>query len=163
LNGLDLLARSRGRWRYRCPCPAEIGGSFEVNAPARILGACGAQQIAVEELNGFVFDGAQDSIGQSGRIAPGLAHVCRGSEHTPPFARAWTDLVEEKQWTIGGLKEDWIPTGLPFAIGLDSVRHFHNFRPFPFNLARDPDSHIRRPLVLPAEPGTDQSTRRLRK
>ena len=70
------------------PGPAQVGRPFEVDAPAPVLGAGGAQQRAVGEHDRLVLDRAEDTLGEPARPRPGPAAVVRRREHPPPRARA---------------------------------------------------------------------------
>src|SRR5215510_12730548 len=79
------------------PRLAEVGGVFEVDAPAVVFGTGRAEQFAVADLDWLVLDWPHDAVWQPPRLAPSLPAVLRSNHHSPPLARAGADFIKEQQ------------------------------------------------------------------
>ena len=168
LDGLDLFAIVQRRGAL--PGFAEVAGALEVSGPSFLfffaggLGflAGGAEDAAVWELDGFVFDGAEDAFWQAMRVCPSLTTVGGGGEHAPPGLGGGPCFVKQHQGAVFWLEQDGVPGGVAddgaIAEGvLDAVGDLDARGPLACNLARDPDADIGIFFVGATEPGGDEA------
>src|SRR6185295_1758772 len=93
LNGSELCAVVE---RFGLlPLCAEVTCAFDVNSPARVLGARSAHESSVFQLNRFVLYGPENSIRKPRGFRPRRAAIGRSHKHAPPLTRAGADFVEE--------------------------------------------------------------------
>ena len=154
LDGGDGVAIVDGRGGL--PGEAEVTGALEVDAPAAAFDAGGAKDFAVGELDGFVFYGAEDAVGEAAGFGPGFAVVVRGEHHAPPSGGAGADFVEEEKRAVGGLEEDGVPARETVGGGLDAVGELDGRGPVVGFVNGRPDADVGRALAGAAEPGGDE-------
>lgn len=138
-----------------------IGSELEVGCPA--AGTVGgfvagrAEDIAVRELDGFIFDGAEEAVGEASGWGPRGAAVVAGFEFAPPFFGAGADFVEEHEGAVVGLEEHGIPGGESGSVRLDSVGGLLGGGPFSVREAGGPDADIGVAFAGAPEPSGDEA------
>ena len=146
------------------PGLASVGRSFEVHAPeARLigrLGAAGADDGAVGQPHRLVFDRTEHSVREAQRGAPRSTAVARRHRHAPPRARAWPDLVEEADRSVGVSEEDRVPARVARTVRLDARRDLARRRPRTLHVARQPDADVGGALARAPEPRRDEAVGR---
>ena len=116
-----------------------------------------AKEITVRQLDRLVLDRAQNSVGQSLWLVPGLPGILGRHQHSPPCVRTGADLVEQKQWSCLWLKQNGIPAGITLHGRFDTVRNFNGRRPLAFDQSRQPDTDVGILFLSSTEPGCYQS------
>ena len=156
LDGLGVVQGCR-----RLPRRSVVGRPLEMNRPSPCLGARGAEQLCVAQLDRLVLDGSKDPVRHPPRLGPCLSIVERGPQHAPPRRWRWADLVEQQQWPAFREEQYRVPGRMPHAVRLDAVGDFHRRCPTALDLAGQPDADVRMALPRSSKPRGDQAGRRL--
>ncbi len=108
LDGFEIgVTGCWGFWLRSGRCRGRVRSGYR-RQPCSVLLA--EEDGVVVELERFVFDGAEDAVGEAGGFGPGFAVVFAGFEFAPPHGLGrGADFVEEDEWAVFGLEEDGVP------------------------------------------------------
>ena len=141
LNGTEF-----GRvvqWAGFFPAPAVFEGEFEVDFPAGVFRAGGAEEGAIGEFDRFIFDRAEKPVGEPLGKGPGFALVGGRHHHAPPGGGAGADFEKQEERSVSGLEKHRVPAGQSFfSIGLNAIGGLAGSGPFFSGEARIPNADV---------------------
>ena len=127
-----------------------------MHAPTIMLSAAGAKDRAVGQLHGFIFHGAeqmpQRPLTELAAVAPCLAAVLGGQQHSPPRAGCGADFIKKHQRACLRLKEHGVPAGIILVLTLGAGGHLHRGGPAGIHQTRQTDADVIMLLACAGKP-----------